>query len=62
MAEKQKKKLIQISSTGEIVNKWNSIQEAAKELSVSRDTITLWCLHGVKPRKYKNYTFKIVKE
>ena len=62
MAEKMKKKVVQISLTGEIVKNWNSIGEAAEDLKVSRDTITLWCLHGVKPRNYKNYTFKTVKE
>ena len=62
MAQKMMKKVLQISASGEIVNKWNSIKEAAKELGVCNDTITLWTLHGVKPRKYKNYTFKTVKE
>lgn len=62
MAQKTMKKVLQISSSGEVANKWNSIKEAAEELKVSRDTITLWCLHNVKSRKYKNYTFKIVKE
>lgn len=62
MAQKQMKKVIQISETGEIIRKWNSIKEAAEDLSVTRDTITLWCLHGVRPRKYKNYIFKSVKE
>ena len=62
MAQKMMKKVLQISASGEIVNTWNSIKEAAKDLGVSNDTITLWALHGVKPRKYKNYTFKIVKE
>ena len=57
-----RKKVLQISESGEVVNKWNSIGEASEELKVSRDTITLWCLHGVKPRKYKNFTFKTVKE
>lgn len=62
MAEKHKKKLIQISASGEVVNEWNSIGEATKDLGVSKNTIALWCLHGVKPRKYKNYTFEFVKE
>lgn len=62
MAEKMMKKVIQLSASGEIVNTWNSIKEAAKDLGVTNDTITLWTLHGVKPRKYKNYTFKTVKE
>ena len=62
MAQKQMKKVIQISVSGEIVNKWNSIKEAAEDLKVTRDTITLWTLHGVTPRKYKNYMFKTVKE
>ena len=62
MAEKHKKKVLQISASGEVVNRWNSIKEAAKELGVCNDTITLWCLHGVKPRKYNNYTFQTVKE
>ncbi len=62
MAEKMRKKVLQISESGEVVNEWDSIGEASEELKVSRDTITLWCLHGVKPRKYKNFTFKTVKE
>ena len=62
MAQKKMKKVIQISASGEAVNEWNSIQEATKDLGVSKNTIALWTLHGVKPRKYKNYTFKTVKE
>ena len=62
MAEKRKKKVIQLSASGEVINKWDSIAEASKALNVCRDSITLWILHGVKPRKYKNYTFKTVKE
>lgn len=62
MAEKFKKKVLQISATGEIVNKWSSINEATRDLGVSKNAIALWTLHGVKPRKYKNYTFKTVKE
>ena len=62
MAQKQCKKVFQISQTGEEVNKWNSIKEAAMALDVTVGTITLWCLHNVKSRKYKNYIFKTVKE
>ncbi len=62
MAQKQKKKVLQISATGEIVNKWNSVNEATRDLGVSKNTIALWALHGVKSRRYKNYTFKTVKE
>ena len=62
IAQGHMKKVIQISATGEIINKWDSIEETSKALNVCRNSITLWCLHGVKPRKYKNYTFKLVKE
>ncbi len=62
MAEKMRKKVVQVSASGAIVNQWDSMQEAAKDLKVKAGTITLWCLHGVKPRKYKNYTFQTVKE
>ena len=62
MAQKHLKKVVQISPSGEVVNKWNSIGEATKALGVSKNTIALWILHGVKPRKYKNYTFQTVKE
>lgn len=62
MAKKRCKQVLQLSQTDEIIKKWNSVKEAAKDLKVTADTITLWCFHNVKPRKYKNYIFKIVKE
>ena len=51
-----------IVSTDKIVNQWNSITEAATELNVSRMAVIKWIRHDVKSRKYKNYTFKLVKE
>lgn len=62
MAKEQKKEVVQISPTSEVVNKWDSITEAAKDLGVAFNTVNRWISHGVKPRKYKNYTFKTVKE
>lgn len=62
MEDEQKKKIQQISETGKIVNQWNSITEAATELNVSRMAVIKWIRHDVKSRKYKNYTFKLVKE
>lgn len=62
MADKHKKKVIQFSVTGEVVNKWNSIAEAIDDLKVSRSTMTKWLSHNVKPKRYKNYTFQTVKE
>jgi hypothetical protein len=62
MAQKHKKKVLQISVSGEIVNRWNSIQEAAKDLKVCANSITLWCSRDVTSRKYKNYIFKFAKE
>lgn len=56
------KKLVQISPSGEIVRRFNSVTEAMTELKVSKSTITRWLLHNVKSRKYKNHTFKFVKE
>lgn len=62
MAQKFKKKVVQISASGEVVNTWNSVKEATEDLGVSKNSISLWALHDVKPRKYQNYIFKIVKE
>ena len=62
MAEKMKKKVVQVSASGEVVKRWNSIKEATKDLGVSKNRISLWALHDVKPRKHQNYIFKIVKE
>ena len=62
ISQSKMKKVLQISTTGEIVNKWDSVQEAAKDLGIGRSTLFRRCLSSSKPRKYKNYTFKIVKE
>lgn len=62
MAEKRKKKVIQLSASGEVVNKWGSMKEAAEDLGIGYNTMNRWLSRSVKPRKYKNYTFKTVKE
>lgn len=62
MAEKRNKKVVQISLKGEVINKWNSVSEAANALNVSRDTITAWCNGRVKPRYIEECTFKFEKE
>jgi hypothetical protein len=62
ISQSHMKKVIQISPSGEIANVWKSVQEAIKDLHVSKSTITRWLLHDGKSRKYKNYTFRFVKE
>ena len=62
ISQSHMKKLVQISPSGEIVNRFNSVSEARKKLNVGRSTITRWLLHDGKSKKYKNHTFKFVKE
>lgn len=62
ISQSHMKKLVQISPSGEIVKTFSSVSEAIDELNVSKSTITRWLLHDGKSRKYKNYTFKFVKE
>ena len=62
MAEKMKKKVIQIDANGDVVDEWESIEEAAKALNVCRDTITLWCNGKVTPRHMSEYTFLFKKK
>lgn len=62
MAEKNKKKVIQMDANGNIVCEWDSIGEAAKSLNVCMDTITAWCNGKHKSRYMSEYTFLFRKE
>lgn len=62
MAEKIKKKVIQMDANGNIVCEWDSIGEAAESLNVCMDTITAWCNGKHKPRYMSKYTFLLRKE
>ena len=56
MGDKHKKPILQITIDGCLVNKWDSAQDAANELSYDKSNIGRCCMG--KQQTYKNYFWK----